>query len=308
MKLFIYIFSIVIVFCNDEIIHINKVYPDGSPREIIIYWQAKPDLKSDGPLQVVDRIMYDSKGNYIRPPLSRRAKDLKKSLIGRWEDISANQGEKYTIQIKRDESFILYENADNNIVDRGKVFIEEDIASGQIFITRELEGSNRTVKGLIIFNNKNEFEVFYYDSAVDTAEDWPYDSIEGSIDTSNMVFFDSRYYYLDGSGGKCIEGFELAPQNILNDIATSFTGLTYYSTVSDNCCISHAAQESEGQDWGMGHTDWDDDKCHSCNEPGRFICGPKFGGAGCEDSENSNLAQLTLCKSSIVKSVFKRIN
>ena len=69
------IFSI--IFCQDEIIHINKTHYDGTPSEVIIYKRVNEDLKSDNPFQIVGKFTYDSKGNYIRTGFSKK-------IIGQW--------------------------------------------------------------------------------------------------------------------------------------------------------------------------------------------------------------------------------
>ncbi|MFT4626501.1 MAG: hypothetical protein ACI8PZ_005178 [Myxococcota bacterium] len=108
-------------------------------------------------------------------------------------------------------------------------------------------------------------------------------------DPATEVEADGRCYYLDGSGGACDPGYELAPQSVLASIAPEFTGKDYKNAVSDNCCIWHADQDVELQDWGLGS---------NCNSPGPFSDGPTLGGAGCMDALNLNPAQLTLCQSS----------
>jgi hypothetical protein len=106
-------------------------------------------------------------------------------------------------------------------------------------------------------------------------------------DPVTEVDFDGRCYYLDGSGGSCDPGYELAPQSVLNDIATDFVGLTYKNQTSNNCCIWHADQQVELQDWGMGV---------DCNQPGIFDAPPTLGGAGCTNALNLNNMQLTFCQ------------
>ena len=64
-----------------------------------------------------------------------------------------------------------------------------------------------------------------------------------------------------------------------------FAGKDYRTTVSNNCCIAHADQATEGQDCVLGS---------NCNSPGPFSQGPELGGEGCTDSNNQNSAQLTL--------------
>ena len=107
-------------------------------------------------------------------------------------------------------------------------------------------------------------------------------------DLTVEVEYQGTCYYLDGSGGNCDADYVLAPQSILNDIARDFVGLTYKHQVSNNCCVQHADQAVELQDWGM-----DDD----CNQAGIFTQGPIPGGAGCDNANQLNSAQLTLCQS-----------
>jgi hypothetical protein len=116
----------------------------------------------------------------------------------------------------------------------------------------------------------------------------PGDAGYTSCDPLTEVSFNSRCYYLDGSGGACEAGYELAPQSVLNTISTDFIGKDYKNTISDNCCIWHADQALENQDWGMDA---------NCNAAGPFVTGPVLGGAGCTDALNTNPSQLTLCQS-----------
>ena len=127
-----------------------------------------------------------------------------------------------------------------------------------------------------------------FDDTIDTNNNGTPDACEGNCDGNTEVQFQGKCYYLDGNGGTCVMGYVLAPQSVLTDIATQFVGKTYKTQVSDNCCIVHANQTAELQDWGM-ETD--------CNAPGPFMQGPLLGGAGCTDANNMNPAQLTFCRS-----------
>ena len=111
----------------------------------------------------------------------------------------------------------------------------------------------------------------------------------GSCEFSTEVDYGGRCYYLDGSGGSCEFGYELAPQSILNSIASSFVGKQHKYTVADNCCIWHANQGTEDQDWGMTGND--------CNASGAFVTGPQLGGSSCTNALNTYPLQLTLCQS-----------
>jgi hypothetical protein len=109
-----------------------------------------------------------------------------------------------------------------------------------------------------------------------------------SCDPTTEVVYDGRCYYLDGSGGTCEPGYELAPQSVLNTISGDFAGLDYKNAISGNCCIWHADIDVELQDWGMDA---------NCNSAGPFLNGPVPGGSGCNNSNNRNIDQLTLCQS-----------
>ncbi|MFT6782923.1 MAG: hypothetical protein ACJA1A_002861, partial [Saprospiraceae bacterium] len=111
------------------------------------------------------------------------------------------------------------------------------------------------------------------------------------FDPARTVLFNNYLYYLDGTGGVAASGFELAPQSVLNDIANDFIGLNYYSTVSSNCCIQHADQAAEGQDWGF-------DFPGQCNTAGPFVTAPFLNGADCTDSNENTANQLSIFQSS----------
>ncbi len=114
------------------------------------------------------------------------------------------------------------------------------------------------------------------------------DAVPTVCDPLTEVEYDGACYYLDGSGGACDAGYELASQDVLNTIASDFIGLDYKNAISGNCCIWHADQDVENQDWGMNS---------QCNGAGPFTEGPVMGGAGCTDALNLDGTQLTLCKS-----------
>ncbi|MFT4625892.1 MAG: hypothetical protein ACI8PZ_004563 [Myxococcota bacterium] len=110
----------------------------------------------------------------------------------------------------------------------------------------------------------------------------------GGCDDESEVEHEGRCYYLDGSGGACDLGYELAPQSVFDDISRDFIGKNYKHTASSNCCIWHRDQDAELQDWGMNA---------ECNAPGPFTEGPVVGGAGCLDALNLDPGQLTVCMS-----------
>jgi hypothetical protein len=100
------------------------------------------------------------------------------------------------------------------------------------------------------------------------------------------VLYKGRCYYLDGSGGHCAIGYGRARQAVLAIIAEQFVNKTYYSQVSDNCCV----QTSDPlQNYGM--------KNELCNKVGVYTRGPVLGGSGCINSTNNYTRQLTFCGS-----------
>ena len=102
------------------------------------------------------------------------------------------------------------------------------------------------------------------------------------------VYYKQNCYYLDGSGGKCVTGYELAPICILLTIASDFATKTYRSQVSDSCCVFHNDVYGESNGWVV------DGGCNA---------GGQFSGAFKEDElcvdylrNNVKPKQLTLCK------------
>ena len=150
--------------------------------------------------------------------------------------------------------------------------------------------------GIIDSTDCDDFNPSIYNGAPEVCGDGVDQDCDGSdlpcailCDPSREVEYAGTCYYLDGSQGACDAGYSLAPQSILNTIAPMFVGKDYKHTVSSNCCITHADQAAEGQDWGM---------TTECNSGGPFTSGnPQWGGAGCIDQQNDFAGQLTLCQS-----------
>ena len=78
--LLIALFITGICFGQNEIIHISKTHRDGTPKEVIIYEIINDDLQSNNPFSIVEKISYDSKGNYVKPKL----KGATKKIVGQW--------------------------------------------------------------------------------------------------------------------------------------------------------------------------------------------------------------------------------
>jgi len=71
LLLIITLFITGICFGQNEIIHVSKTHRDGTPKEVIIYEIVNDDLQSNNPFIVVEKISYDSKGNYVKPKISK---------------------------------------------------------------------------------------------------------------------------------------------------------------------------------------------------------------------------------------------
>ncbi len=108
-----------------------------------------------------------------------------------------------------------------------------------------------------------------------------------SCDPETEVAFDGRCYYLDGA--VCQTGYVLAPQSILTTIAGGFVGKKNKTVASASCCIEHANQATESQDWGMVSPD--------CNASSVIVTGPVLGGSNCVDTLQTYPGQLRLCVS-----------
>lgn len=129
--------------------------------------------------------------------------------------------------------------------------------------------------------------------------EWTVDSLrghEGSVqcDPVSEVSYEGHCYYLDGSNGLCDSTYELAPQSILAAIAGDFAGKDYKHLMSSNCCIRHADEATEAQDWGLNPA--------ACDAKGPFPEGPRLHGSGCHNLEDHGAAdahELTLCKSQV---------
>ena len=82
---FVIIFIVSFLFSQEEIIHINKTHRDGTPKEVIIYEIVNDDLQSNNPFSIVEKISYDSKGNYVKPKIKGAAKMANRGIVGEWK-------------------------------------------------------------------------------------------------------------------------------------------------------------------------------------------------------------------------------
>ena len=82
---FVIIFIVSFLFSQEEIIHISKTHRDGTPKEVIIYEIVNDDLQSNNPFSIVEKISYDSKGNYVKPKIKGAAKMANRGIVGEWK-------------------------------------------------------------------------------------------------------------------------------------------------------------------------------------------------------------------------------
>ncbi|CAM4807384.1 unnamed protein product [Rotaria magnacalcarata] len=102
---------------------------------------------------------------------------------------------------------------------------------------------------------------------------------------SYEVSWNNHCYYLDGSGGVCVNGYTLGTNAVLGCIASQFTGKNYRNTTSSNCCIWTA---DTYECYGMNT---------NCNSAGPFSSAPIINGAWCANAHNYQSQQLTFCGS-----------
>jgi len=82
---YVIIFIVSFLFSQEEIIHISKTHQDGTPKEVIIYEIVNDDLQSNNPFSIVEKISYDSKGNYVKPKIKGAAKMANRGIVGEWK-------------------------------------------------------------------------------------------------------------------------------------------------------------------------------------------------------------------------------
>ena len=153
--LLIALFITGICFGQNEIIHISKTHQDGTPKEVILYKRLNNDLQSNNPFEVVNKISYDSKGNWLRPKLTGAAKKAGLMIIGRWV-IASGPGET-EISFEKDGIFNLYLHGELDEDEGGNWFLTQ--RGDDIFINvKESRGNNKEYEKMkIVFINNNQF-------------------------------------------------------------------------------------------------------------------------------------------------------
>ena len=139
---------------QDTLTHIIKTYPDGTPKEVIIYERANDDLKSDNPFKVLDKMSYDSKGSFIRPKLTGEAKKVERMIIGSWE---IDDERDIYLTFKRNGTAEIYIDGEMDEDERLVWFISQD-GDDIIFAINDVDGESYE-KSIIVFINNNQFIV-----------------------------------------------------------------------------------------------------------------------------------------------------
>ena len=152
-----------LLFSANEIMHISKVYSDGTPKEVIIYTQVSNDLKSNNPFQIIEKINYDTKGNYIRPKLTGDALIAQSWIVGEW---SIGSSSTLSVKFNRDGSYGLYRNGVLDEDESGMYYFEEE--NDQVVMRVKEIDVEEVGKVEINFNNRNEFTIEFPDGRIDT--------------------------------------------------------------------------------------------------------------------------------------------
>ena len=139
---------------QDTLTHIIKTYPDGTPKEVIIYERANNDLKSDNPFKILDKMSYDSKGSFIRPKLTGEAKKVERMIIGSWE---GDDERDIYVTFMRNGASEVYIDGEMDEDERIVWFISQD---GDDIIFNYKESHEKSYqKSIIVFINNNQFIV-----------------------------------------------------------------------------------------------------------------------------------------------------
>ena len=153
--LVIVLFVIGMCFGQDEVIHISKTYPDGTPKEVILYERLNDDLRSDNPFRILDKWSYDSKGKYIRQRLTGDAKKAERIIIGNW--VSQDRSVDVYITFNKNGSYDVYEDSELDKDESGVWLLTQE---GDDIILLYKEKKNNQYKSVkIVFTNKNQFVI-----------------------------------------------------------------------------------------------------------------------------------------------------
>ena len=141
LLLIITLFITGICIGQNEIIHISKTHQDGTPKEVILYKRLNNDLQSNNPFEVVNKISYDSKGNWLRPKLTGTAKKTELIIIGSW---FYKEDDDY-IKFNKDGTIEIYDG--NDLKDTGVWFITQ---IGDIIYINFADGQNNNDESITL--------------------------------------------------------------------------------------------------------------------------------------------------------------
>ena len=126
---FVIILIVSFLFSQEEIIHISKTHRDGTPKEVIIYEIVNDDLQSNNPFIIVEKISYDSKGNYVKPKISKnrgRVNLSTKEAINYENSLTKRSGVWYTKDTNKPYSGEVF-----SLWDNGKMKTEGSLKDGK---------------------------------------------------------------------------------------------------------------------------------------------------------------------------------
>ena len=106
---FVIILIVSFLFGQEEIIHISKTYPNGTPKEVTVYKRLNDELQSNNPFEIAGKFSYDSKGNWLRPKLTGTAKKTELIIIGSW---SLDKNDDEYIKFTKDGTVEVYDGND----------------------------------------------------------------------------------------------------------------------------------------------------------------------------------------------------
>jgi len=116
---FVIIFFVSFLFGQEEIIHISKTYPNGTPKEVTVYKRLNDELQSNNPFEIAGKFSYDSKGYWLRPKLTGTAKKTELIIIGSW---FYKDDDDY-IKFNKDGTLEIYDG--NELEDTGEWFLTQ---------------------------------------------------------------------------------------------------------------------------------------------------------------------------------------
>ena len=122
------------------------------------------DLRTNNPFVIVEKINYDTKGNYIRPKLTGDAAIAQSWIVGTWQ--AATMRSEQTIKFNRDGSYEFFENGVLDESESGLYYFEQD--NGEVVLRVKEVDVDEVGKVKIQFKNKDEFTIEFSNGRLDT--------------------------------------------------------------------------------------------------------------------------------------------